>query len=247
MNLLNKVSEVKQKVSGAGQQLSFVRAYFSLVEDPNDTVRVFKLQDKMLRATSSETRQAIIDFIKQDPAVAQCIEQRYVAPDYKVADLAQCQPGTLGYAYYRHMSDNGFTPDFFPAVKLDDELGYFELRMRQTHDIWHVVAGYSPSVEDEIGLQTFYAAQMPGPMFNAVLVSAGLLHGVTRNQKLIKPILNAISKGWEQGIAVRHMQAAKWEEMWNRSLEEIRQEYKVKPAHDLYDFSPTQERELAAV
>ncbi len=231
MNLISKAKETKGKIQ-------FVQAYFKLAANPNDTVLVFKLQERLFNSISPRARAEALEFISQTPAIKQALDEQYLAPSYKVEDLANCEPGTLGYAYYRHMHDNGFTPDFFPQVPQIDKLAYFELRMRQTHDIWHVLTGFGPSIEDEVGLQSFYAAQMPGPAFNAILVSAGLMHGVMHNMPLIKPIVNSISKGWQQGQAAKHIQAAKWEEMWNKSLDEIRQEYNIVPVSNRYDFAP---------
>ena len=246
MKLIKKLGSVKGQINGAISSVSLARAYFSLVADPNNTLLVFKLQEQMLKAASATDRQNIIAQFKQDSTLGPMLEERYLAPDYAVEDLASKTPGTLGYAYYRHMHDNGFTPDFFPPVKPVDELSYFELRMRQTHDIWHVITGFNPSVEEEVGLQAFYAAQMSGP-FNFVLVSAGVLHGAIRNPKIAKPIMEAIIKGWETGKAARPIAAAKWEEMWDRPLADIRREYNVIPISTLYDFSAsavTEEREL---
>jgi ubiquinone biosynthesis protein COQ4 len=248
MHLGNKFKEIKQQARVIRQQIGFAQAFFKLVSDPNNTMLVFELQEQLLKASTPENTRQVVEMLKQDPVLGPMLEERYLSPDYEVKDLANSKPGTLGYAYYRHMHDNGFTPDFFPPVKPVDELTYFELRMRQTHDIWHVITGFSPSVEDEVGLQAFYAAQLNSP-FNMTLVAAGVLHAAIRNQQLIGPIMEAIKLGWDQGKTARPIAAAKWEEMWERSLEEIRREYNVKPVRSLYDFSPfqiaqTEEREL---
>jgi ubiquinone biosynthesis protein Coq4 len=249
MNLINNFKGIKQQAKTLRQQLGFAQAFFRLINDPNNTMLVFELQEHLLKASTPQDTEKVVEMFKQDPVLGAMLEDRYLAPDYKITDLANSQLGTLGYAYYRHMHDNGFTPDFFPPVKPVDELTYFELRMRQTHDIWHVVTGFSPSVEDEVGLQAFYAAQLKSP-FNMVLIAAGVLHAAIRNQQLTVPIMEAIRLGWENGKAARPIAAVKWEEMWERPLEEIRREYNVKPARALYDFAPqplaqTQAPELA--
>src|SRR5206468_12372179 len=110
MKLIQKLGNVKGQVNGLINSIGLARAYFSLVADPNNTLLVFKLQEQMLKAASAEDRQHIIAQFKQDPVLGLMLEERYLAPDYKVEDLANKTPGTLGYAYYRHMHDNGFTP-----------------------------------------------------------------------------------------------------------------------------------------
>src|SRR5689334_14461161 len=127
MKLLDKVNAVKNKAIATKRQLDFVRTFFKLAANPNDTMLVFKLEDTMFGGATPEDIQAALDGFKQYPTVARMLEERYLAPDYKVEDLKDSKPGTLGYAYYRHMSDNGFTPNFFPEVKVVDEMTYFEL------------------------------------------------------------------------------------------------------------------------
>lgn len=233
MKVINKIKNVKQSIG-----LGF--AYFRLVQDPNDTIRVFNLENFLNGAATAEGRQKAIEFLKETPAIKQMMAEHYLAPSYKVEDLAGYQPGTLGYAYYRHMHDNNFDPNFFPAVELNDDLDYLALRLRQTHDLWHVLTGYGPSKEDEIGLQAFYAAQMPIPVFASALMSAGLLHNTIFNQKMIKPMINAITQGWQMGSRAKHIHAAKWETMWDRPLAEIRHEYNIIPASDRFDFTPSE-------
>jgi ubiquinone biosynthesis protein Coq4 len=36
-----------------------------------------------------------------------------------------------------------------------DDTSYLLLRLRQTHDLWHVVTGFSTNVPGELGLKAF--------------------------------------------------------------------------------------------
>lgn len=249
MRLINKFMAIKQQAQVLRHQIGFAQTFFKLVNDPNNTMLVFELQEQLFKASPAQDITKVVEMFKQDSVLGPMLEEHYLSPDYEIKDLVNSKPGTLGYAYYRHMHDNGFAPDFFPPVKPVDELTYFELRMRQTHDIWHVITGFSPSVEDEVGLQAFYAAQLKSP-FNMTLIAAGVLHAAIRNQQLTGPIMEAIKLGWDNGKAAHPISAVKWEEMWDCPLEDIRQQYNVKPARTLYDFAsqpsaPSQEHELA--
>jgi ubiquinone biosynthesis protein Coq4 len=90
----------------------------------------------------------------------------------------------------------------------------------------------------ETGLQAFTVAQMPAQAFTASLVSAGLLYPVIKDHSLITPTMEAVSIGWRNGKAAHPMLATKWEEMWDRSLVELRREYNITPYSDIYDFAP---------
>jgi ubiquinone biosynthesis protein Coq4 len=238
LKLFNKIKTTKN-------QLGFLKAFFHLVANPNDTIRVYKLQDQLDKNVDPKEVEKV--FLEVE-IYRQMVEDHYLAPDYKIDDLAKCAPGTLGYAYYRHMKDNGFDKDFYPAKKVVDVYTYVGQRLNETHDLWHVLTGYSPSLEDEIGLQGFYAAQLESP-FQMMIIGAGLLHAALINRNMIRPMMEAIEAGWKNGKVAKYLAVPHWEEMWDRSLEDIRREFNIKPYKTLYDFAPqaNAERELAHV
>jgi len=141
-------------------------------------------------------------FMAGSPSFRQMVEERYLSPSYNPEELAKCQPGTLGYAYYRHMHDNNFTPDWFSAVKPVDDWNYSKLRVLQTHDIWHVLTGHNTSMVGEMGLHAFYNAQMPAA-WHTMILATGFLHTVIAGQTQNVPLIEAVKRGWENGRAAR--------------------------------------------
>src|SRR5581483_1426369 len=70
--------------------------------------------------------------------------------------LRRLPDGTLGREYVRFLDDNHITPDVFQKPEIgDDRIAYVMQRVRQTHDLWHVLTGYTPDVPGEILLQAF--------------------------------------------------------------------------------------------
>jgi ubiquinone biosynthesis protein Coq4 len=226
------------KSSIAPHQQGLVEAFLDAASgiDGGDVVfNIYKQLD--LLAKTPEDGPRIMQALHQVPAIHQAIVEGYLAPKYEVADLAHYKPGSLGYAYYRHLHDNGFTPDFFPAIEVKDDWDYFQLRRLQTHDIWHTLTGHNASPSDEVRLQAFYVAQLPtATLSSVVLIAAGLMRGVLNNTNLINIAFDVISQGWQQGLAAKPIYAVKWEEMWERSLAELRQEYNIVPYRTIYDF-----------
>lgn len=237
-NLVTKVKEITQNLGQFKGQLDFARAFFAAAADPVNTQNVFDFSQVMTTKISPEQRRQVSELLNQNPDTRRMLEERYLAPRYTTEDLAHYRPGTLGYAYYRHLHDNGFDPNFAPPVEVKDDVSYFVARQSQLHDIWHVVCGFSPNMAQETGLQAFTVAQMPAQAFTASLVSAGLLYTVITDQSLTTPTMDAIAIGWRNGKAARPMLATRWEEMWDRSLVELRREYNITPYSDLYDFEP---------
>jgi ubiquinone biosynthesis protein Coq4 len=236
--LLTKVTEITEHLGQFKGRLDFVKAYFDGANNPQDTNTVFRLSDSLSANLNSEQRLKIGEMLNQNPLSSQMMQEKYLAPRYNTEDLAHYAPGTLGYAYYRHLHDNGYDPNFVPVLKVTDDFSYFLRRLGQLHDIWHVVTGFDTSIPGEIGLQAFVAAILPDQQFPISIISGGFLHSVMHNPSLSTPLLDATTQGWQNGQKARPFLAVKWEELWDRSLDELRQEYNIIPFSTLFDFKP---------
>lgn len=198
-----------------------VRNFVGVVADPTRTDLVFKVitSPEILKADAIDM---FLSRIRQDPKGAQLLHERYEMP-WHVADLAEYPKESLGYAYARHMIDNNLDADFFDKVPGDSEGSYVQMRMRQTHDIWHALTGFDTSVADEVGLQAFQQA-MYGTRSSATIISMLLLHGAAFDADMMNATTAAIAKGWEMGRACKPLFGEKFEENWDRNLDEYRQE-----------------------
>ncbi len=59
----------------------------------------------------------------------------------------------LGHAFAHHIIDHGFDPDYYRKIDIKNDVDYVLMRMRQTHDIWHVVTGIGTDPVGELGLK----------------------------------------------------------------------------------------------
>jgi len=75
-----------------------------------------------------------------------------LAPSVNLDAFLKLPPEFFCYAYSTYIKDSGFDPNFYRLVKVEDDVSYFLLRMRQTHDIWHIAAGFSTDVFGELEL-----------------------------------------------------------------------------------------------
>ena len=66
-----------------------------------------------------------------------------------------CEGHTFGGAYAQFMGTRSFYPAERPTVRFiaSSDLGYVALRMRESHDFWHVLFGCSTSVISELQLK----------------------------------------------------------------------------------------------
>ena len=132
--------------------------------------------------------------------------------------LRQLPDGTLGREYTRFLDSNGITPDAFEKLPDGDErAAWLMLRLRQTHDLWHVLTGYTPDVRGELLLQAFTYAQIraPGAL---VLVIFGTLRWMNFDPQYLKALRRAFSRG----KATKFLPTVRWEELWATPVSELR-------------------------
>lgn len=137
--------------------------------------------------------------------------------------LEQLPDGTLGREYVRFLKANGITPDVFaelPDVG-DPRAAYMILRMRQTHDLWHVLTGYQPDVPGEILLQAFTHAQTGAPG-SALIALFGTLR-YTMWKKGAITSYRALMNAHRHGKECAFLPTVHWEREWSTPVSELRE------------------------
>jgi ubiquinone biosynthesis protein COQ4 len=94
------------------------------------------------------------------------------------------------------------------------------LRLRQTHDLWHVLTGYTPDVHGELLLQAFTYAQTGAPSA-VVLAIAGSL----RWARLAgRGHWSGLREAYLRGRATKFLATFRWEEHWETPVAELRKQ-----------------------
>lgn len=213
-------------------QAALLRTLVSQIQEPAPE-KVLALESILTRLARPDDIARYLEAMRQCPATAAMLEQRYVPEPYALADLERCAPGTLGRAYRDHMIENDLRPDFFEAIAPDDDFAYSRLRLYQTHDIWHVVTGYPTSTLGEIAIVGFYLGHFDRHMgdraaspaaFPAILSGTLLLHAALMRQDRITHFYRSLFDGWSRGQNASPLFARRWEDEWDRSLADLRGE-----------------------
>jgi len=170
-----------------------------------------------------------VDFMLSDPRVAALCRERYVGRPCTPAELMKYPPGSLGHelgaAMIRHDYDPAFYREFYgpgPHV-FDSDEAYLRFRVRQMHDIVHVLTGFDMTeFPGELGMQAFNAAQTRRP-FSLALVGFGFLRIVLQPDELPRT-LQQIAKGLAMGHAARSLLAHRFEDDWSKPVAQWRKE-----------------------
>ena len=134
--------------------------------------------------------------------------------------LAALPADTLGHAYASFLRSRGLTPAVFdapPSEVSDPRVQYVVQRLRQTHDLWHVVTGHDTDAPSEVALQAFTFAQVRAPS-SAILATVGMLRAIR-----LKPTLpRDVAKSFRLGLRAERLAAFPWEDHWATPLHEVR-------------------------
>ena len=182
---------------------------------------------------------AILDHPEHGPLA----REAWLAPDFRLAALDDCQPGTLGHAYHSFMVENDLVEQLAAGYRarhdelrasgkidrMPDALAYKVLRGFQTHDLHHVLTGYPATPLGELALQAFQLAQMDFP-YAAMWIAVVTGHMALVDPHLIKPAMDAISEGWSHGRSARSIQFVRFEERLDQPLQAIQAEFGLRPA-----------------
>jgi ubiquinone biosynthesis protein COQ4 len=208
--------------------LSTIKGAVSLLRDPSATESVYDVEDGLRHTKAS---QLSVEYVKRQPGVAALVQERYLAPTPNLDQLQQCPPDSLGFAYAKYITDAGFDPNFYRELPIEDDISYVFMRLRQTHDIWHLVAGFKTDVPGELGLKAFELAQTHRTMA-AILLAGGLLSTLLKAPEQLDILLDDIATGYRLGTQAQPFLAQKWELYWEKPLVQWRTELGIPIASD---------------
>ena len=198
-----------------------------LAQNPDDLTKVFKIieslpgrsTERILKRTRASTSGQLL--LLEQPTISSLLSDR--------AALAALPAGTLGRAYYELTDRAKITAEGIvqasmverEAPQLSGELKFVGERMRDTHDLWHVVTGYGTDVVGELALLAFTFAQAPH-------MGVGLMVGFAYLQRV--PGVNAtIREAYRRGKRAEYLPAIPWERLLDQPLDAVRAELGVGP------------------
>ena len=195
-----------------------VKILARVLADPEQTEQVLEFSS-LVNAGSLGKR---IDGFFSDPEGQRLYAEHRTIDSHTIdlASLAALPKGTLGQAYAHFLTSRGLTPEIFdapPEEIIDPRIQYIVQRIRQTHDLWHVVTGCNTDPAGEVALQAFTFAQLGAPS-TLILAVAGTLRGTREKPSLPRDVLAA----YRTGRHASKLATFPWEDHWARPLVEVR-------------------------
>jgi len=228
------------------------RAFQRLIANPDQTEHVFVV----IRSLSGRSFERLLRRVRRDPMGARVLrERRDLIPVLSNRDYLLGLPEeSLGHCYGRFTLAEQISAEGLAAASQvieqdvegmrglsDPEALAFGARLRDMHDLWHVVTGYSRDVLGELALLAFTYEQTRNPGIGYIVRNVEKRMRRGGNTEIGDFLREASQRGREAAF----LPAADWEALLERPLEEVRRELRVG-APPLYTQRRTPAGEAAA-
>ena len=207
--------------------LDALRAVRALVRDPDDTARVFDVID----ALSGRTRQRVFRRFAAGEAGRRLLTEKPVLLDV-LSDrerLRTFPPGSLGHSYAEFMNRERISADGLVEASVESgrdaippDRRWFADRLRDMHDLWHIVTGYQRDLLGESALLAFTYAQTRNPGIGLIVAVAWFKAG--RTSPAARPLLR---EAYRRGRSAAWLPEQRWEELLERPLASVRESLRV--------------------
>ena len=111
-----------------------------------------------------------------------------------------------------------------PPGQWEGSAAWLSHRLRQTHDILHVLTGCASDVPGEIVLQAFSFAQTGAPSCFIIALLGTLKHRA-RHRGLAERAFHA----WRSGRRAEFIGPVRWEQLWREPVQALRARFHLEP------------------
>ena len=199
------------------------RAFRRLMANPGDTREVFTIFRALRGASGLQSFRRFAGsasgagLLARRPSLIASLNDR--------AALARLPEGSMGRAYLAFMEEENLSADgLVEASRTADwdtdvvppEMDFFRARMRDAHDLTHILTGYGRDPLGELSLLTF--------MYRHTR-NLGMIFMVAMSWlRLPKAARAAVKEGWRNGAKARWFQNLDFETLLPRPLADVRAE-----------------------
>ena len=218
------------------------RALVSLLRNPDDLPQVFEIIESLSQPTYRRTWRRL----RTTPAGLRLLGARSCLSELLAdrARLATLPDGSLGRAYLAFMEREGISAEGIvraseaggAKARGTTEREYVPERLRDSHDLWHVVTGYEGDLVGELCLLAFTFAQLRNPAL-LLIVGGGASKGFLRGKYRLA------WHAFDRGRRAAWLPEVAWEAWLAEPLEAVRARLRID-APPVYE--PVRSSELRA-
>ena len=195
-----------------------LKALARVLRNPDETDQVLVFSN-LVNAGQRDSR--LSPFFNDPRGKKLFVEQRTIdSSNVDLHALVALPANTLGHAYATFMLAHGLTPNVFdgpPEDVREPRAAFVIQRMRQTHDLWHVVTNCETDPAGEIALQAFTFAQVKAPS-SGILAVLGSLRSFRHSRQVWRDAVEL----YRRGLAAEPLVLFAWEDHWTTPLADVR-------------------------
>ncbi len=209
-----------------------IRATRRLLGNPDDTGQVFEI---MRALNPPATRRGYLRLIDQPAGARLAYERTELAARLMDRDwLLRFAPGTVGAAYRdfvwsENLSAEGLVKESQRGIRAElvdapHPVAWYGRRIRDVHDIWHILTGYGRDPLGEACLVAFSYAQTRGLGWLMIALGAGL-----RGGNGVPGVRRAILEGFRHGRSSTWLPGVDYEALMQLPIETARAQLGIAP------------------
>ena len=137
--------------------------------------------------------------------------------------LERMPEGSFGHAFSRYFGEHAISPLKEAVAPAETDEDYVCTRLREAHDILHVVTGYGTDEIGEVELQCFNLGNMPWGPIPWITIFGAVLMGLSRKQGGFRPFFSRLFAAYQRGRMARCLADVIWEDHWDMPLPRLQQ------------------------
>ncbi len=234
------------------EPLKAIKALRALIREPEDTAQVYTI----VHALSGKSHLRTTEQFRQSAQGAEMLEQRRELLDTLVdrEALAQLPAGSYGRAYLDFLTRENISAEGLieagdhvrdQEYEATDE-AFVGRRLRDMHDLWHVLTGYGRDGFGELCVLSFSTAQNWNPGFAAIIFIGTLK--ISRGTSFRK-VVAAVREAYRNGKRAEWLLTQDFEALLKLPLHEARAQLNIKDpviyksAYDIIEATRPEARE----
>lgn len=213
--------------------LTAFRAFRKLIADKEDTRQVFEIMRALSGRSIGRGYNRMLKTVEGGRQAFLREELAHYLDD--PVWLAKFEPGTVGATYREFRNTRGFTAEGLAdearkigaPVDAQHPVVWYSRRIRDVHDIWHVLTGYQTDALGEACVVSFSYAQTGSLGF--LVIGWGAAREIQRENRSI-PARRAVWQAYLNGRAARWLPGLNYEALFAEPLETARALLGIRPA-----------------
>ena len=203
-----------------------------LIADKEDTAQVFHI----IQALNGDANRRDFQKFMQSPKSRELIERNTFLPDLldDHAPLKRLPKGTVGRTYVDFMEREGLTAHGLVEESLaqrdlhehyDDDLLWYGNRLRDTHDMYHILTGYGRDALGEASLLGFTHSQHGGMGVSFIAYMGG--RQISKAAPRAARVKDVIAEGRRNGKTAKRLIETDIEAILDQPLHEVREKLNI--------------------